>query len=172
MHLLSSHSSRCQALHGTAEVIILSLFTHVSATNTTHASATNLTERYRLCKTDIEVETLQRTYDLIRVDAEPTHGALQPAWPETLITMGISIYTVITLGKISSSVWKVVIFNAVIPFLMVLAWTISFVVAEINYKTAGWISCNLATSINFLATSDQYEESGIQSGIGGLASGL
>ena len=132
------HSSRHQIPRlAVAALTILNLFTCVSATN--------LTEQYQLCKTDAEIEALQRTRDLIRVDAKPTHGALQPAWPETLITIVTSIYSIAAFSSKSRA-------SAMPLLIQVSAWIASFIVAEVNYETAGWISCNLASSVNLVIT--------------------
>jgi hypothetical protein len=136
----------------------------------TPISATNLTEQYQLCKTDAEIEALQITRNLTRVDARPVHGALHPSWPETLVTVIFSMYGLIPGDPDSKPGFVTLVSKAVIPFIMVLAWTVSFVIAEINYSTAGWISPNLVAPITAFFTATQYQESGSDNLIGNLAS--
>src|SRR5262249_12555056 len=122
MHLFLTYHSQRQLLYLTA-ILIFGLSAFVPGTN--------LTQQYQTCKTDEQIEALRQTHGLILVDAVPTHGALQPGWPETLITVGICIYTIVT-GPDPGSEFIVFLFGALIPFVLVLAWLISFVIAQIN----------------------------------------
>ncbi|KAE9368925.1 hypothetical protein N431DRAFT_470603 [Stipitochalara longipes BDJ] len=129
MNFLRRHPSHCQLLWLAAIFIVLDF--------PTIASATNLTEQYHLCKTDAEIETLRLKSNLIRVDATPTHAALHPNWPETLVTLGISIYSIITASSKAGSEFCLFLFKGLVPFALAVAWFISFIVAEINGPTQG-----------------------------------
>jgi len=150
MNILHRHPSVCQLLWLTAIFIVLDF--------PRAASATNLTEQYHLCKTDAEIETLRLKSDLIRVDAIPTHAALHPSWPETLVTLGLSIYTIITAGSKGGSWFANFFFRALVPFAIVVAWCISFIVAEINGPTAGWISCTMTSAFVVFLNLESYME--------------
>lgn len=164
MNYLQIYSPLHQSLQLATIVTILALFTPISATN--------LTEQYRLCKTQAEIEGLQTTHNLTRVDAHPVHGALQPSWPETVVTVIFSIYGLNPSSSNSKPGHMTFISKAVVPFIMVLAWTISLINAEINYSTAGWIPPNQKASITAFITANQYQGSGSDSFVGSLISFL
>jgi hypothetical protein len=124
----------------------------------TCVSGTNLTEHWQLCKTNEEIDNLQQSLNLIRVESVPTHGALQPSWPETLITLAISVYAIIPTEPLTQFGFRLWIFKAFIPFAMITIWLTSFIIAEINSATAGWISVNMAAWLMTLGTSREYYE--------------
>lgn len=163
MNFLRRHPSDCQLLWLAALFIILDF--------PTTALATNLTEQYHLCKTDAQIEALRLMHDLIRVDATPTHAALHPSWPETLITHGINVYSIVTIASKPKSGFTLFFFKGLVPFALAVAWCISFVVAEINGPTAGWISCSMTTAFVAFLNLASYMESdskGFFCGLGGL----
>lgn len=126
--------------------------------NSTQNTPSNVPpERYELCKTDAEVLSLQQTYGLIEVLAQPTRAALQPAWPETLISIGLGIYAVIVaLGESQHRTAKPSLLLVGIPVVVVIDWIISFAFIEHDQATGGWLSVTAATvTANFAAWANE-----------------
>lgn len=150
---------------------LLSLSTILMVACSACASVTNVTEHWQLCKTDEEISNLQQSLDLTRVESKPTHGALQPSWPETLITLAISVYAIIPTEPPTQFRFRVWVFKAFIPFAMIFTWLTSFIIAEINTATAGWISVNMAAWLMTIGTSGEYNDidsEGLLQGIGSV----
>ena len=101
-------------------------------------------ERYELCNNQACIAALQQEFNLIQVSSTPSKAAMQPGWPETLISIVTSTFAVVqaairkdkgrrpSLGEL--------IFTAIVPILVSIAWAISFGFIQHDKATGGWIS--------------------------------
>jgi hypothetical protein len=140
---------------GSPSIFILTLLSLVSA-----ASATNWTEQHHFCKTNASIDNLQHLYNLTLVTSVPTHAALHPGWPETLVTLFICIYsvTVFTVNGrdgFDELGWLTFIGQFLIPFILLVDWIISFFVAEKTNEGAGWVSVNLLSYFSLVCVLTQ-----------------
>lgn len=105
-------------------------------------------ERYELCKSDAEIQALQNSFGLIRVSSTPTKAAMHPGWPETLISLVTSAYTVRSSLTSPSEQHITVHFAVSLVWTLIqnISWTISFVAIEKEKATAGWLNALTWTS--------------------------
>ncbi|KAK5654612.1 hypothetical protein OQA88_7242 [Cercophora sp. LCS_1] len=124
----------------------------IEAQQNNNATTTNLPEQYRLCEKDIDVAILQKNYALIRVDAIPTHAAMHPGWSTVLATLIIN-FGVYLWGKFTEhGVYLNRFISFILPFGITVLWFATFIIAQTNYTSAGWISASLTTMMALLAT--------------------
>src|SRR3954466_15172104 len=72
-------------------VALFPIWAVAAQNNNASSRSWNLPEQHQLCEKDLDVEILQKTYSLVRVDASPTHAAMHPAWPSVLTTLLINL---------------------------------------------------------------------------------
>lgn len=78
----------------TAPILAFLLF---SGQSIVHAAfTTNEPEYHVFLKTEGEISQLQQAQGLIRVDATPTNASMHPSWPETLITIVITLASLLS----------------------------------------------------------------------------
>lgn len=125
------------------------------------ASGTNWTKQYHLCKTNTSISDLQHLYNLTLVASTPTHAALHPSWPETLVTLIICIYSVFIFAfngrdGFEELGWFTFIGQILIPFILLLNWIISVFVAKKNNTTGGWVAVNLLSYFSLVCVIAQW----------------
>lgn len=130
-----------------------------------------MTDQYVLCKTQAEIDAIQQTNDLIRVNATATRAALHPSWPQTLVSLAICAYTLATARSIRGRIPEFLesnddarevnqeddnhanptfggfLFVVLIPFIVVVHWTVSYFEAKDEGPTGGWVSMNFVPGI-------------------------
>jgi hypothetical protein len=83
-------------------------------------------------------------FNLIQVSSTPSKAAMQPGWPETLISIATSLFALVQVAVsrddgYEPSIGKLV-FTAVVPILVSIAWATSFGFIQHGKATGGWIS--------------------------------
>ena len=96
-----------------------------------------LPEQWVLCPNAEAIANLQEQYGLIQVTATPTNAALQPGWPQTLVSILLSLY-----GGIRHLTKRKDISDFSVGFAFVLwgIWLYTFANSEKAKETGGWIS--------------------------------
>ena len=83
---------------------------------------------------------LHRLSGLIAVSSTPTHAAMHPGWPETLISIVISFYAVIVALFSDGDYSQLTFFTLLLPGIVDVAWTTAFAFIEHDKATGGWLS--------------------------------
>lgn len=102
-----------------------------------HVAATSLTEQHRLCKKNAEIENIEKAHGLIQVEATPAHAAFQPGWPETLYTLGLSLFSVLAALVEPEGGSFGFIKRMFIPFNLLVHWLVRWGIALANGATGG-----------------------------------
>ena len=79
-------------------------------------------ERYELCNNQACIAALQQEFNLIQVSSTPSKAAMEPGWPETLISIVTSTFVVVQGAMLKDkgrrpSLGKL-IFTAIVPILV------------------------------------------------------
>ncbi|KAK4446667.1 hypothetical protein QBC34DRAFT_383018 [Podospora aff. communis PSN243] len=112
----------------------------------------NLSEQYILCEKTIEIDILQQTHNLIQVDATPTPAAIHPSWPTALTTLTINLCILLWSRFTEHGVYPNRVTPFILPFGLTALWFTTFVAAQPDNTTAGWIPTNLTTLAALTAT--------------------
>src|SRR2546421_1858109 len=139
---LSNRSLQCQSpsyvLFVLGFVLTTALLATGAAINTTESSG----NRYEVFKSETDIETFRRTYNLTRVAAKPTNAALHPGWPETLVSILVCVYIQRVVKWYNDGMalgeYEVSLFSLLLSDVQVIEWIISFGLLERNKDTAGW----------------------------------
>ncbi|KAK0649741.1 hypothetical protein B0T16DRAFT_410635 [Cercophora newfieldiana] len=144
-------SQMARRLFSFAAFWLVALFPIWSAAQN-NASSANLPEQYQLCEKELEIQILQNTHGLVRVDATPTHAALEPGWPEVLATLTINLGIFLWSRFTEHGVYLNRFVSFLLPVGITALWFATFVVAQLKFTSAGWISASLTTTLALLAT--------------------
>ena len=126
------------------QICLLSVFLIVGVLGNTNNSSTVAPERYELCTNQACIAALQQEFNLIQVSSTPSKAAMQPGWPETLISIVTSTFALVQVAILKDkgrqpSLGKL-IFTAIVPILVSIAWASSFGFIQHDKATGGWIS--------------------------------
>ena len=119
----------------------------------TPTATTNLPEQMQLCEKDLDIQILQETQGLTRVDATPTHAAMHPGWPEAVMTLGINLGIFLWNRFTEHGVYLNRFVSFLLPVGITGLWFATLIIAQTNStSSAGWVSASLTTTAALLAT--------------------
>lgn len=128
--------------------LFVSIFIHLTVADTSLPP-----ERYELCETDADIQSLQERYGLTLVSSVPTNAAMHPGWPETLSSIIFALYSIIVAINRSPGHENATLLGVLIwPIIVDISWTIGFGILQHEKLKGGWISVeDGATTAIFMA---------------------